>query len=130
MAAAFLGALLTGCGGGGSSSSETSSQGAIGDGSGKTVEGSKALLSWTAPSTRVNGDGISMGELDSYVIRYGQDADNLTERVVIGDAAEDATMSYTVGGLGQGTWYFSIQVQDTSGLMSAPSAVVSKTIQS
>ncbi|RBP25605.1 hypothetical protein DET50_12219 [Marinobacter pelagius] len=129
MAAAFLGALLTGCGGG-SSSSETSSQGAIGDGGSKTVDGSKALLSWTAPSTRVNGDGISMGELDSYVIRYGQDADNLTERVVIGDAAEDATMSYTVGGLGQGTWYFSIQVQDTSGLMSAPSAVVSKTIQS
>ncbi|MGF2736036.1 fibronectin type III domain-containing protein [Marinobacter sp. DUT-1] len=124
MAAAFLGALLTGCGGGGSSSSDTSSQGAIGNGS------SKALLSWTAPSTRVNGDGISMGELDSYIIRYGQDADNLTEQVVISDAAEDATMSYTVGGLGQGTWYFSIQVQDTSGLLSPPSAVVSKTIQS
>lgn len=129
MAAAFLGALLTGCGGG-SSSSETSSQGAFGDGSSKTVDGSKALLSWTAPSTRVNGDGISMGELDSYIIRYGQDANNLTEQVVISDAAEDATMSYTVGGLGQGTWYFSIQVQDTSGLMSAPSEVVSKTIQS
>ncbi|MFO7528103.1 MAG: fibronectin type III domain-containing protein [Marinobacter sp.] len=123
IAAAFLGALLTGCGGG-SSSSETSSQGAIGNGD------SKALLSWTAPSTRVNGDGISMGELDSYIIRYGQDADNLTEQVVISDAAEDATMSYTVGGLSQGTWYFSIQVQDTSGLLSPPSAIVSKTIQS
>ncbi len=129
MAAAFLGALLTGCGGG-SSSSETSSQSAFGDSGSKFVDGSKALLSWTAPSTRVNGDGISMGELDSYIIRYGQDADNLTEKVVIGDAAEEPSMSYTVGGLGQGTWYFSIQVQDTSGLMSAPSAVVSKTIQS
>lgn len=129
MAAAFLGALLTGCGGGGASS-ETSSQGAFGDSGSKTVDGSKALLSWTAPSTRVNGDGISMGELDRYIIRYGKEADNLTEQVVIGDAAEDATMSYIVSGLGQGTWYFSIQVQDTSGLMSAPSAVVSKTIQS
>ncbi|MCG7201531.1 fibronectin type III domain-containing protein [Marinobacter pelagius] len=129
MAAAFLGAVLTGCGGG-SSSSETSSQGAFGDNGSKTVDGSKALLSWTAPSTRVNGDGLSMGELDRYIIRYGQDADNLTEQVVIGDAAEDATMSYTVGGLGQGTWYFSIQVQDSSGLTSPPSEVVSKSIQS
>jgi len=129
MAAAFLGALLTGCGGGGSSS-EASSQGAFGDDGSKTVDGSKALLSWTAPSTRVNGDGISMGELDRYIIRYGKEADNLTEQVVIGDAAQDATMSYIVSGLGQGTWYFTIQVEDTRGLRSAPSQVVSKTIQS
>ncbi len=89
-----------------------------------------AVLSWSAPATRVNGTGIDMGELDRYVIRYGQDIEDLSGEVVIDGAASDAEMSYTVSNLDAGTWYFTIQVQDTEGLVSEPSEPVSKTIRS
>ena len=124
IAAFVLGALLTGCGGGGSSES-ASTQG----GQASSPERS-AVLSWSAPLTRVNGDSIPMGELDRYVIRYGQDADDLNEEVVVTNAQAEAEMSYEVSGLDAGTWYFTIQVQDTSGLISEPSDVVSKSIRS
>lgn len=89
-----------------------------------------AVLSWNAPLTRVNGESIPMGELDRYVIRYGQDDENLTEEVVVTNAQAQAEMSYEISGLDNGTWYFTIQVQDTSGLISEPSDVVSKSVQS
>lgn len=87
-------------------------------------------MSWNAPLTRVNGESIPMGELDRYVIRYGQDDENLTEEVVVTNAQAQAEMSYAISGLDNGTWYFTIQVQDTSGLISEPSDVVSKSVQS
>tara|TARA_R100000322_G_scaffold19232_1_gene12337 strand:- start:316 stop:732 length:417 start_codon:yes stop_codon:yes gene_type:complete len=127
IAAFAMGALLTGCGGGGSSDSsgtQTSSSGGI-----SSPERS-AVLSWSAPLTRVNGESIPMGELDKYVIRYGQDADELSEEVVVTNAQAEAEMSYEVSGLDAGTWYFTIQVQDTNGLISEPSDVVSKSIRS
>lgn len=129
-AAFFLGIVLTGCGGGGSSD----------EGSSGTVTGSdtvtsgelqrSAVLSWSAPATRVNGAGIAMGELDKYVIRYGQDVEDLAGEVVVGEADSYPEMSYTVDNLDSGTWYFTIQVQDKEGLVSEPSAPVSKTIRS
>jgi len=140
IAALFLGLVLTGCGG----DSSTSSGGTVGGGagtgggSGGSGEGSQppggggqevvdrsASLSWNAPFTRENGESLTMGELDSYVIRYGQNPDELSETVRISSAS---TMEYTVNNLGDGTWYFTIQVEDVDGLMSAPSARVSKTI--
>jgi len=66
-----------------------------------------------------------MGELSGYVINYGQNPDELTEAVRIDDAS---VMDYTVDNLDQGTWYFTIQVEDVDGLVSAPSEQVSKTI--
>lgn len=66
-----------------------------------------------------------MGELAGYVIRYGKDPDNLSERVRI-DSAD--IMEYTVDNLEKGTWYFTIQVEDVDGLVSVPSEQVSKTI--
>ncbi|MBE0486228.1 MAG: fibronectin type III domain-containing protein [Marinobacter sp.] len=71
-----------------------------------------------------------MGELDSYVIRYGKDVEDLSGEVVIDGAAKYPEMSYTVDNLDVGTWYFTIQVQDTQGLVSEPSEPVSKTIRS
>jgi Fibronectin type III domain len=126
IAAFILGALLTGCGGGGSSGSSSSQAGSNGETS--SQEGS-AVLSWSAPLTRVNGESIPMGELDRYVIRYGQDAGELSEEVVVTNAQAEAEMSYEVSGLDAGTWYFTIQVQDTNGLISEPSDVVSKSIR-
>lgn len=139
IAALFLGLVLTGCGGGSSGGSEstastgdsagTGSGGSEGNpppsGSGEGVEDRSASLSWNAPFTRENGDSLSMGELDGYVIRYGKNPDELSKTVRIGNAS---TMAYTVDNLDNGTWYFTIQVEDVDGLMSAPSAPVSKTI--
>src|SRR6056297_2031818 len=127
IAAFILGALLTGCGGGGSSGSSSTKAGSNGEAS---VQEGSAVLSWSAPLTRVNGESIPMGELDRYVIRYGQDTGELSEEVVLTNAQAEAEMSYEVSGLDAGTWYFTIQVQDTNGLISEPSAVVSKSIRS
>jgi hypothetical protein len=126
IAAFLLGVLLAGCGGG---SSDTVTTGSSSSDAGDVHYAPVAVLSWSAPSTRVNGDGIKMGELDKYVIRYGQDRDNLNQTIVVDDASSRANMSYTVDGLGAGNWYFTIQVQDTEGLVSEPSEVVSKQIQ-
>ena len=68
-----------------------------------------------------------MGELAGYVVNYGQDPGNLDQTVRINNAN---TMEYTVEDLGNGTWYFSVQVEDSNGLMSPPSDLVSKSIQS
>lgn len=133
IAAFLMGALLSGCGGG-SSGTESAGASTSGSGGGSVGEGASgvrtAVLSWNAPLTRVNGESIPMGELDRYVIRYGQDTDNLTEEVVVTNAQAQAEMSYEITGLEDGTWYFTIQVQDTSGLISEPSDVVSKSVQS
>ena len=133
IAAFLMGAILTGCGGG-SSGSESAGVSTSGTGGGSVGEGTAAertaVLSWNAPLTRVNGESIPMGELDRYVIRYGQDTGNLTEEVVVTNAQAQAEMSYEITGLEDGTWYFTIQVQDTSGLISEPSDVVSKSVQS
>ena len=131
-AAFLMGVLLTGCGGGSSDSgaSGSGSSGSSSAGVGGSSDVRSAVLSWNAPLTRVNGESIPMGELDRYVIRYGQDDENLTEEVVVTNAQAQAEMSYEISGLDNGTWYFTIQVQDTSGLISEPSDVVSKSVQS
>lgn len=66
-----------------------------------------------------------MGELSGYVISYGKNPDELSEAIRIDDAN---TMDYTINNLDNGTWYFTIQVEDVDGLVSAPSEQVSKTI--
>ncbi|PCM43866.1 ribonuclease HII [Marinobacter sp. ANT_B65] len=71
-----------------------------------------------------------MAELDRYIIRYGQDVDKLDHEVVIPDAQEKANMTHRVTGLGAGVWYFTILVQDNNGLLSPPSEVVDKEIES
>ena len=130
VAAFILGALLTGCGDGSSGANVGSPSDSGGSGGSDLSPESSAVLSWSAPLTRVNGESIPMGELDRYVIRYGQDAGELSEEVVVTNAQAEAEMSYEVSGLDAGTWYFTIQVQDTNGLISEPSDVVSKSIRS
>ncbi|MDK8464993.1 fibronectin type III domain-containing protein [Marinobacter sp. SS13-12] len=120
IAAFFMGVVLTGCVSDSSSDSSGSSYS-----QGQQFAERSASLSWNAPATRANGEGIKMGELSGYVISYGQDPDELTEAVRIDDAN---VMDYTINNLDYGTWYFTIQVEDVDGLVSAPSEQVSKTI--
>lgn len=86
-----------------------------------------ATMSWTAPSTRVNGDKLEMGEIEKYIVRYGTEynPEERTNEVVVEDGQ---TMEYEVTGLEQGTWYFAIKTIDTNGLESDWSATASKTI--
>ncbi len=150
IAAFALGLVLTGCGGGGSGESDSPASNSASTNSSVSEDTSKdspvnstgttesesseeprsAVLSWSAPATRVNGDGIAMGELDKYVIRYGQNVEDLNEEIVVGEAESYPEMSHTVEDLDVGTWYFTIQAQDKQGLISEPSEPVSKTIQS
>jgi len=68
-----------------------------------------------------------MGEIDKYVVRYGteESVKEMSYEVIVDDGQ---TMEYEVAGLGEGTWYFAIRTEDTSGLQSAWSESVSKTI--
>lgn len=81
-------------------------------------------LSWTAPSTRMDGSSISLSEIDYYIINYGQNADDLNLEQNVGGAMT----SHTFDNLATGTWYFTIRVVDTNGLSSAPSSPVSAEI--
>lgn len=122
-------------GSGSTGSDDTGSDdGTDGDGSsgdnGASGAGQSATLSWLAPAERVDGDQISPSDLVSYTIRYGKDSNNLDQSVVVDDISGQTTISYTIENLDAGTWYFSVQAQDRIGLVSEPSDVVSKTIES
>ncbi|WP_239985845.1 fibronectin type III domain-containing protein [Marinobacter salexigens] len=128
VAAFCMGVLLAGCGGGSDSVSSES----VGSNS-KTVDsegGKAAVLSWSAPKSRVNGDGIAMGELNKYIIQYGKNADRLDHKVIVEGAQEYAEMTHKVSNLDAGIWYFTILVEDSNGLQSAPSEPVNKEIKS
>ncbi len=71
-------------------------------------------LSWTAPLLRADGSSLSLAEIDYYEIRYGQDQANQNQSITAAGSATSAEIS----DLDSGTWYFSMQVVDSSGLQS------------
>jgi hypothetical protein len=83
-----------------------------------------ATVKWAAPTK--NTDGSAISNLSGYVISYGNSAGSLAQTVAINNTT---TYSYTIQNLGQGTWYFAVSTVLADGTQSAPSAVVSKTIQ-
>lgn len=82
-----------------------------------------ATLTWTAPTT--NTDGSALTDLAGYHIYYGNSPSALSTMI---DVASAGTLSYTVGSLASGTWYFAISAYTTSGLQSALSGTGSKSI--
>lgn len=90
-----------------------------------TIPADAALLSWTAPLTRENGDSLAMGEIAGFEVVYGTSADTLDRSLAIGDASVDELL---VDELTQGTWYFGIRTLDTDGNRSRLSEVVYKQI--
>ncbi|SDW28213.1 hypothetical protein SAMN04487960_10264 [Marinobacter mobilis] len=91
----------------------------------ETQPANSALLSWTAPLTRVNGESLAMGEIAGFEVVYGTSADSLDTSLAIGDASVDELL---VDELTAGTWYFAIRTLDTDGNRSALSEVVYKQI--
>ncbi|MCG7199479.1 fibronectin type III domain-containing protein [Marinobacter pelagius] len=100
----------------------TSSDGTSTD-SGTAAAGSVTLL-WTAPSTRTDGSSLALSEIDYYVISYGTSTGSLDQTVRV----SGSETSYTIEGLDQGTWYFTIRVVDSSGVSSDDSSPVSYTV--
>lgn len=90
-----------------------------------TVPANAALLSWTAPLTRENGESLSMGEIAGFEVVYGNNPDSLGQSLAIGDASVDELL---VDELTAGTWYFAIRTLDTDGNRSRLSEVVYKQI--
>lgn len=84
------------------------------------TDASTAVLSWSAPGTRVDGSSIALSEISHYEINYGQSPDNLDQTA----RAESDDTELTLEGLSQGTWYATIRVVDTAGLTSQPSDTV------
>jgi hypothetical protein len=82
-----------------------------------------ATLSWQAPTT--NTDGAALTDLSGYRIYYGADAEELSESVQLTSVG---LQTYVIDGLGTGTWYFAIKAVTSTGVESALSEIVSKTI--
>lgn len=91
----------------------------------ETLPANSALLSWTAPLTRENGESLAMGEIAGFEVVYGTSAENMDQSLAIGDASVDELL---VDELAEGTWYFAIRTLDTDGNRSRLSEVVYKQI--
>lgn len=90
-----------------------------------TIPADTALLSWTAPLTRENGESLAMGEIAGFEVVYGTSAEALDQSIAIGDASVDQLL---VDALAAGTWHFAIRTLDIDGNRSQLSDVVYKQI--
>ena len=83
-----------------------------------------ATLTWTAPTENTNGTAVT--DLAGYHLHYGTSASNLSASVQIPSAA---VRSYTFKDLAPAKYYFAIAAYTKTGLQSALSRVVSKTVE-
>lgn len=75
-------------------------------------------FSWEAPSTRVNGDPLTLEEIQGYELYWSVNGGE-TQTVEIG-----VVNSYDLAGLDPGTYEAAISTVDTDGLYSQPSETV------
>jgi len=81
-----------------------------------------ATVSWTIPTT--NTDGTPLTDLAGFNLYYGTSPSAMTNVIDIPNPSVD---TYVVTGLTSGTWYFVLTSYTTSGTMSVPSNIASKT---
>jgi hypothetical protein len=105
-----------------SSASGSSSSSGAGSSSGSTG-GSTVTLSWMAPTENTNGTALT--NLAGFDIYYGTSANAMTQKISLNTVA---VMSYVVGDLSSGTWYFQVVAVNSLGVQSNPSSTVSVTI--
>jgi hypothetical protein len=88
-----------------------------------TTTTGNATLSWTPPTR--NTDGSTLTNLAGYRVLYGTSPSALTRTVQV---ANPGLSSSVVENLAAGQWYFSVRTYSTTGVESASSSVVSKTV--
>ncbi|MGB5716385.1 MAG: fibronectin type III domain-containing protein [Gammaproteobacteria bacterium] len=130
---------LVACGGGGSSKTSTekipdayrlgtvSSNSTTLEAAGKADVGKTGVLelSWSAPSTRTDGEPLSLSEIDGYRIYYGKQKG---EYVKGADIKDGAAQSVTVTGVPVGEYYVVMTTYDANGIESDYSQSVIKTV--
>ena len=84
---------------------------------------SSVNLSWVAPTTREDGETLSLSELEGYRIYYGTDSSKLIPLV---DLDDSSVTTHSITDLNAGTYYFAVTAYDFSGLESGFSEIVSK----
>jgi hypothetical protein len=131
--------LLTACGGGSTSKSSSEkipdayrASSAANDtvsveGSGKTKAGKTGVitLNWSAPSTRTDGEPLSLSDIDGYRVYYGK---HKGEYLKGADIKNGAAQSATVTGVPVGVYYVVMTTYDANGIESGYSAAVKKTV--
>lgn len=85
----------------------------------------EARLTWTPPTQRV--DGTPYTNYGGFKIYYGLEGQPLDTVIDIPDTTHSIT-TYTIENLADGTWNFSMTAYDATGLESAKTNPVSKTI--
>jgi hypothetical protein len=88
-----------------------------------TVTTGSATLSWTAPTENTNGTPLM--NLAGYTIYYGTSLGALTQTIQV---PNPSAITYSVGNLSAGTYYFAVTAYTSSGTQSTQSAIGSKTI--
>jgi len=84
-----------------------------------------STVTWTKPTK--NTDNSALTDLAGYKVVFGNSAGSLSQSKSINDPNATST---TIPALGSGTWYFAVRAVNASGVESANSTVVSKTISS
>ncbi len=138
--------LLTACGGGGSGGPDNTNvstansaaphpaagsggTGGSGGNSGTTqpepTGNGSATLSWSIPTTRESGAGLSMGEIAGYRVFYGSNSNALNSVI---DVTNPYTTSLNLTNLVASTvYYFQITAYDTNSIESERSNTVTRT---
>lgn len=108
--------VAAGCGGGG------------GGGGGGVVNGS-ASLSWSPPTTRMDGSALYDSDIVSYNVHYGTTSSGPYPNVInVPKSACNPSCESVITGLSSGTYYFVVTVIDTLDVQSGYSVEQSKTI--
>lgn len=83
-----------------------------------------AALSWSKPTVNTNGSPLT--NLAGYTVRYGTNAQALSQQVSIGSPN---STGIEIQNLAPGNWYFEVAAVNTASIESSFSNVASKTIQ-
>ncbi|MCF6237078.1 MAG: fibronectin type III domain-containing protein [Gammaproteobacteria bacterium] len=96
----------------------------IGCGGNGEGAGNSATLTWTAPTTRMDGSFVPMSEIAGYRVYMGATPDSIT---LVDEVVDPYTMEYQFSALDSGTYYFSVTALDTDDQESDIPEPVSKT---
>jgi ABC-type glycerol-3-phosphate transport system substrate-binding protein len=121
LGALAISAILAGCGG--STVSDVPESDANSSSSPSAATADSVTLSWSAPTENTNGTALT--NLSGYIIYYGTSAGAMTQTINVNTVG---MLTYVVGNLSPGSWYFQIVAVNSAGEQSNPSSTVSASI--